>query len=334
MGLVITILFFMFSVIVSLMYKKIAINNNIIAIKNHRTLHALPTPKGGGIVFSLLFLLSFILIWLNWQLPKELFLIVGVGGMVASIFGFIDDIKNIRAIFKLIVQIFLAAWVVYWLEYGGLLQLEWMPNFLAIPFLLFFMIWIINAYNFIDGIDGFAASGAIFICLTLAVLLFITNGPIEIMAIFILIAAVVSGFLLFNWPPATIFMGDAGSVFLGYIFGSLLLFTTLTSNISIWSWLTVLGYFFADTLITQILRVFLVKKWYLPHRSHAYQNLARITGSHLKVTRGVILYNLMWILPLTLFSALQPEIGVFTAILAIMPALIIAFKYGPTLCSS
>ena len=334
MELLVTILFFMFSVIVSLMYKKIAINNNIIAIKNHRTLHAIPTPKGGGIVFSLLFLLSFILIWLNWQLPKELFLIIGVGVMVASIFGFIDDIKNIRAIFKLIVQIFLAAWVVCCLEYGGLLQLDWISNFLAIPFLLFFMVWIINAYNFIDGIDGFAASGAIFICLTLAVLLFITNGPIEIMAIFVLIAAVVSGFLLFNWPPATIFMGDAGSVFLGYVFGSLLLFTTLTSNISIWSWLTVLGYFFADTIITQILRVVLVKKWHLPHRSHAYQNLARITGSHLKVTRGVILYNLMWVLPLTLLSALRPEMGVVTAILAIMPALVIAFKYGPTFCSS
>jgi Fuc2NAc and GlcNAc transferase len=334
MGLLITILFFMLSVIVSLMYKKIATNNNIIAIKNHRTLHSLPTPKGGGIVFSLLFLLSFILIWWNWQLPMELFLIVGVGGMVASIFGFVDDIKNIRARVKLIVQIFLAAWVVYWLEYGGLLQLDWMPAFLAIPFLLFFMVWIINAYNFIDGIDGLAASGAIFISLTLTVLLIITNGPIEIMAIFILIVAVVSGFLLFNWPPATIFMGDAGSVFLGYIFGSMLLFTILTSNISIWSWLTVLGYFFADTTLTQIMRIVLVKKWYLSHRSHAYQNLARMTGSHLKVTRGVFLYNLIWVLPLTLLTAFRPEMGLVAATLAIMPALVLVFKYGPALSSS
>ena len=119
----------------------------------------MPTPKGGGIVFSLLFLLFFSLLWWNWQLPAVLFFIVGVGGMVASIFGFIDDLKNIRAIFKLIVQIFLAVWVVYWLEYGEMLELDWIPKFLAFPFLLFFVVWIINAYNFIDGIDGLAASG-------------------------------------------------------------------------------------------------------------------------------------------------------------------------------
>ena len=334
MELVITMIFFMFSIVISLIYKKIAINNNIVAIKNHRTLHSLPTPKGGGIVFSFLSLLSFILIWWNWQLPKELFLIIVVGGGVASIFGFVDDIKNIRARIKLIVQIFLAVWVVYWLEYGGLLLLDWMPTFLTIFLLLFFMVWIINAYNFIDGIDGLAASEAIFISLTLAVVLFLTNGSIEITAIFILIAASVSGFILFNWPPATIFMGDAGSVFLGYIFGSLLLFTVLTDNISIWSWLTVFGYFFADTTATQIIRIVLVEKWYLAHRSHAYQNLARITGSHLKVTRGITLYNLIWVLPLTLWSAIQPEMGVVTVILAIMPALVVAYKYGPVLSSS
>jgi Fuc2NAc and GlcNAc transferase len=334
MELVITMLFFMFSIIISLMYKKIAIDSNIVAIKNYRTLHLLPTPKGGGIVFAILFLLSFILIWWNWQLPKELFLIIGVGGGVASIFGFADDIKNIRARIKLIVQIFLAVWVVYWLEYSGLLLLDWMPTFLVIPFLLFFMVWMINAYNFIDGIDGLAASGAIFISLTLATVLFLTEGSVEIMTIFILIAATVSGFIFFNWPPATIFMGDAGSVFLGYIFGSLLLFTVLNNDISIWSWITVFGYFFADTTVTQIMRVILVKKWYLAHRSHAYQNLARITGSHLKVTGTVILYNTIWIFPLVIWSVLQPEMEVVAAILAVVPAMIVTYKYGPLLSSS
>ena len=94
------------------------------------------------------------------------------------------------------------------------------------------------------------------------------------------------------------------------------------------------GYFFADTTATQIIRIVLVKKWYLAHRSHAYQNLARITGSHLKVTRGITLYNLIWVLPLTLWSAIQPEMGVVTVILAIMPALVVAYKYGPVLSSS
>jgi len=72
----------------------------------------------------------------------------------------------------------------------------------------------------------------------------------------------------------------------------------------------------------------------LPHRSHAYQNLARITGSHLKVTSGVTLYNIIWILPLTLLSALKPEMSVIISMLAICPALVIAYKYGPVLSSS
>jgi Fuc2NAc and GlcNAc transferase len=129
-------------------------------------------------------------------------------------------------------------------------------------------------------------------------------------------------------------MGDAGSVFLGYTFGVLSLFTVLNNDISIWVWLTVFGYFFADTMVTQIIRVVLVKKWYLAHRSHAYQNLARITESHLKVTSGVILYNIIWILPLTIWAALQPEIEILAAILAITPAVVVAYKYGPVFSSS
>jgi Fuc2NAc and GlcNAc transferase len=140
--------------------------------------------------------------------------------------------------------------------------------------------------------------------------------------------------MLFNWPPASIFMGDAGSVFLGYLFGSLILVTVMVGDVTIWTWLVVLGYFFADTSVTQIMRVILVKKWYLAHRSHAYQNLARITGSHLKVTSGVVLYNLIWILPLTFWSALSPETSLYAVVLAVFPGILVAYRYGPRLSSS
>ena len=129
-------------------------------------------------------------------------------------------------------------------------------------------------------------------------------------------------------------MGDSGSVFLGYIFGVLLLFTVLNNEVSIWIWLIVFGYFFVDTVLTQIMRVIIVKKWYLAHRSHAYQNLARISSSHLKVISMINIYNVFWILPILLWSVLQPEMEVFGAILATTPALIIAYKYGPVLSSS
>ena len=334
MNFLIVIFFFIASAVILLIYKKIAFDYNILAIKNHRTLHSLPVPKGGGIVFSLLSILAFFLIWWNWQLTEGLLLALAVGGFIATLFGLVDDIKNIRARVKLFIQFLLAFLVVYCLYFGELPSLGLMPLYITIPIILLFMVWMMNAYNFMDGIDGMAASGSIFISMTLALVLFLTDGPIEIIAIFILMASTIIGFTLFNWPPATLFMGDAGSVFLGYTFGVLLLFTVLNNDISIWVWLTVFGYFFADTMVTQIIRVVLVKRWYLAHRSHAYQNLARITESHIKVTSGVILYNIIWILPLTIWSALQPGMEILAAILAITPAVVVAYKYGPVLSSS
>lgn len=325
---------FVLSWISVFLYKKYAILNGILSNPNYRTLHESPIPTGGGVIFSLLFILSIFLIWLNERLSDNLFFMLGVGGGVATLFGFMDDATNIKASRKLIVQILLSSWVMFCLYKENLLYLNWLPIFILIPILLFFLVWIINAYNFIDGVDGMAASAAIFISLTLALVLFLNGKSVELIPVFILIATLVGGFISFNWPPATIFMGDAGSVFLGYIFASLMLFTTLNGYITIWIWLTVFGYFLADTMITQIVRVFLVKKWYLPHRSHAYQNLARITSSHAKVTNGVLLYNLLWILPLTVLSVFKTEIEMLIAILAILPALIIAYKYGPLYSSS
>ena len=139
---------------------------------------------------------------------------------------------------------------------------------------------------------------------------------------------------MFNWPPARIFMGDSGSIFLGYIIGTLILLTIERSEVSIWTWFVMFGYFFADTTITQMMRLILVKKWYQAHRSHAYQNLARITESHLKVTFGIVLYHLVWLLPLTIWSLKQPNLSIFAAVLAVFPAMLFAIKYGPLESSS
>jgi Fuc2NAc and GlcNAc transferase len=325
---------FLFNIIGVYLYQKVAVKINIIANLNYRTLHESPLPKGGGMVFSILSVISLLLVWWQGKLSDEVFWVFGLGGFIATVIGFIDDIKNIRARTKLVVQLFLSAWVVYWFDSSELLQFEWMPNYIIDLFFLFLMVWMINAYNFMDGIDGIAASGAIFISLTLSLVLFLSDNFGETLYIFMFLAAAVSGFIIFNWPPASIFMGDAGSVFLGYTFGALFLFTVINGTLSIWTWLVVFGYFFADTTVTQIARVILVKKWWHAHRSHAYQNLARLTGSHLKVTGGVALYNVVWILPLTLWSALQPEMALVPLILAVLPGLVLAYKYGPIFSSS
>jgi Fuc2NAc and GlcNAc transferase len=315
-------------------YRRVAIRRGVVSNPNFRTLHERPIPVGGGVVFSTVFVIGlFSLWWLN-QLSDDLFLVLGIGGTAAILFGFLDDVKNIRAVKKLAVQFFLSFWALFWFDGGPLLHIDWLPVLVAIPVTALFLVWMINAYNFMDGIDGMAISGAVFVSSTIILVMLLTNSESELRILFILLLGCTSAFMFFNWPPATVFMGDSGSIFLGYLFGSLILATVMRGEITIWTWIIVFGYFFSDTTVTQITRIILVKKWYRAHRSHAYQNLARMTSSHLKVTGGVALYNVVWILPLTLWSALQPEMELFAVFFAITPGLVVAYKYGPVLSSS
>jgi len=307
---------------------------DILANINYRALHKNPTPTGGGIVFSIIIVTYIYRLWWDHKLSDELFFVLFVGGAGSTLFGFLDDIINLDASKKLVVQIFLASWVFFWFRVDFLLYFDWMPTLILMPLVILFVVWMINAYNFMDGIDGMAAMGAVFVSSTIALLLLLTNSESELILPFVLLSMSVAAFLFFNWPPASIFMGDSGSVFLGYIFGSLILYTIIHNEISVWTWIVVFGYFFADTTVTQIARFVLVKKWYIAHRSHAYQNLARITDSHFKVTSGVAAYHVIWLLPLSLWTVFQPEMALLASALAVIPALLVAYKYGPILSSS
>jgi Fuc2NAc and GlcNAc transferase len=317
-----------------ILYRRVAISRDIVSNPNFRNLHASPLPVGGGIVFSFVFVFSLFFIWWLNQISDDLFWVLCVGGGSTALFGFLDDLKGIRASSKLVAQFFLSGWLLYWLDGGPLLSIDWIPVLVAIPVTALFLVWMVNAYNFMDGIDGMAVSGAVFVSGAITLVMLLTNSKSEFIIVPVLLLTTTSTFMVFNWPPASIFMGDSGSVFLGYIFGSLILVTAMSGEISIWTWLVVFGYYFADTTVTQIIRLILVKKWYRAHRSHAYQNLARITGSHLKVTGGVVLYNVVWILPLTLWSAMKPETAILAVVLSVTPGLIFSFKYGPMLSSS
>lgn len=328
------IMLFFVSFLGTYLYRKVAISRNILANLNFRTLHINPVPAGGGIVFSMVFVVGLFYHWLLNQSSNNLLLVLAVGGGAAALFGFLDDLKDIRAMKKFAVQFLLSGWTLFWLDGGPLLFIDWIPSLVSIPVTMLFLVWMMNGYNFMDGIDGMAISGAVFVSGTMIWVLLWTHPESEFIMVMALLLASSSAFLLFNWPPASIFMGDAGSAFLGYLFGPLILVTVMVGDVTIWTWLVVFGYFFADIVVTQIMRVILVKKWYLAHRSHAYQNLARITGSHIKVTGGVVLYNLIWVLPLTLWSALSPEIALYAVVLAVLPGTVIAYRYGPRLSSS
>ena len=330
-----TFLYILSSCVVGLLlYQKVALKNRITSSPNSRTLHHGDKLTGGGIVFSLLFVFSVFYFWSAELLSNEIFLVLGIGGFFATLLGFIDDLFHISAPKKLAFHILLSSWSIYCLEIGVFSDIYWLPNLVFVGLSVLFLVWVINAYNFIDGIDGLAASGAFFISGGLIIVMILTNSASELIVLYFSLLACAVGFILFNWPPAKIFMGDSGSIFLGYIVGSIILVTIDRGEVSMWTWLVIFGYFFADTTITQIMRLVLVKKWYKPHRSHAYQNLARITGSHFKVASGIAIYHFVWLLPLMILSVKQPDLSIFAAALAVFPAMVFAVKFGPLASSS
>jgi Fuc2NAc and GlcNAc transferase len=117
------------------------------------------------------------------------------------------------------------------------------------------------------------------------------------------------GFLAWNWPPAKVFMGDAGSAFLGFAFGSLALVTHALGALVIWSWLILLGVFLVDATVTLVRRLLRGERVYEAHRSHAYQHASRRLGSHRTVSVAVGVLNIAWLAPLALLAALRPNGG-------------------------
>jgi len=320
------------TIILTYIYRFIANKKGILASITNRSLHKNPTPRGGGIVFSWIFMFSIIfLIFLNY-LNDDFFLLMCVGGGIACLFGFIDDIYDIRAIVKLFIQIFLSVWIIFIVPFDPLFQFSWLPkefiNFVW-PVCIFIITWILNVFNFIDGIDGLAASGTLFICWTFSGLIYFTGGSYENIIILFLLGTVCLGFLFFNFAPASIFMGDSGSLFLGYMISVIAFKTIIDGDISFWTWCIIMGYFITDTTLTTLYRLKTFKTWYRAHRSHAYQNLANLWGSHLKVNVSIIIFHFSWLLPLCILSVVKPEISPILLLIGIIPVIIFFIFLGP-----
>jgi Fuc2NAc and GlcNAc transferase len=135
----------------------------------------------------------------------------------------------------------------------------------------------------------------------------------------LILAGASLGFLLWNWPPAKIFMGDVGSGFLGFILGVLALYTPTFSRMSFWSWLILLGVFLVDATVTLLVRAARRERLHIAHRSHTYQRLARKLQSHQKVTLGVLAINIFWLFPLAFAATRHPAQGAWLTVLAMVP---------------
>ncbi|MBO2925718.1 MraY family glycosyltransferase [Metapseudomonas otitidis] len=309
--------------------RRYALARSIMDIPNSRSSHSAPTPRGGGIAIVLSFLVALPLLTLALGLPWGVPLaLLGAGALVAIV-GFLDDHGHIAARWRLLFHFGAAVWALVWL--GGLppvqllgasVGLGWIGHILAV----FYLVWLLNLYNFMDGIDGIAGVEVITVCLGGA-LLYWLKGYADLAVFPLLLAAASAGFLYWNFPPAKIFMGDAGSGFLGISLGVLSLQAAASDAALLWAWLIMLGVFIVDATYTLLRRLLRGDKVYEAHRSHAYQFASRRFGRHLPVTLGVMTINLVWLLPLALWVGVGGLSGIVGLTLAYVPLLGLAVKF-------
>ena len=303
-----------------------ALKKNIIDNPNERSSHTVPTPRGGGVSIVITFLLVLVGLMISHQLQLTTGLILVAAGLGVAVLGFLDDHGHINSMLRLAIHFLIAIGAVSFLGgfsdvtlFNGSLHFGWFANIIAILFL----VWLLNLYNFMDGINGIASVEAITTLLSLAFIYLLLDTQLSSELLFIF-AASVFGFVLWNFPKARIFMGDAGSGFLGLILGILALISLKTDPALFCAWLICLGVFIVDATFTLIRRVINGHKMYDAHRSHAYQYASRKYNSHTTVTIGVLLINIFWLLPIAYLASqkvLMPELLLF---IAYIPLILIA----------
>lgn len=272
--------------------RRYALSRGLLDRPNERSLHSVPTPRGGGLAIVLVVLTGIVVMAFRGTLPIATAVSLAGGGALVAGVGFLDDRRGMPAHVRFGIHLLAAAWAVWWL--GGMTELTigtsralvgWAGTLLALATI----VWATNLYNFMDGIDGLAAGEAVTVGLAAALLLGHSGSPLAVLAL--LTAGASAGFLVWNWPPARIFMGDVGSGFLGFIFAGLALASENAGDLPALVWLILLGVFFADATITLVRRMLRGERWYQAHRTHAYQRIVESGWPHQRVTLLVLLLN-------------------------------------------
>lgn len=349
---VIMIHFFIISIVLCLSFlltwflRRYAIKRHLMDMPNSRSSHVVPTPRGGGVAIVFCFLSAIFYCYLIGDVQRPAFNTLFIGGLLVAGIGYWDDHLHIPAKWRILVHFGAAIWALFMI--GGFPDLlvgrfVWSPGWLGYGVGIVSLVWLLNLYNFMDGIDGIAGVEAISVAFCAAFILLVTGNAHESFLLMVLAAASL-GFLIWNWPPAKIFMGDVGSGFLGFVLGVFALHTAGSGALSLWCWVILLAVFLVDATCTLLRRILRGDRFYEAHRSHAYQYLslklqqknvlkgmlpvmARARG-HRFVILCVAGINFFWLFPLAWVVSLRPESGVYLACIAIVPLVVIAIKFG------
>ena len=306
---------FLFSFILTYFIKNYAIKKSLVAEVNERSSHTTPTPHGGGIAIALSWFVGLSYLFYTNAIDPQLFYALLVGTVI-SIVSYLDDLYELSPKVRLLTQSLVAVAGLYFL--GGLQELDFFFFTITNPivtntFAFFMIVWFINLYNFLDGIDGYAGAEAIF--LALAGFLFFGGAH------FLVLIAATLGFLLWNWHKAKIFMGDVGSTLLGYNIALFTLYYADKNSDNFWIWIVLFGTFWFDATLTLVRRKLNKEQLSVAHKKHAYQRLTQSGWSHSKVVIASIVLNTL------LFTIVYATSNIFYAVLIALIVLYAAIKY-------
>ena len=235
---------------------------------NPRSLHAAPTPRIGGIGMVMAILVSFLLgqSLVLWPLM--------LGVLVLAAISLLDDYKNLPVHWRLLAHVLVAVVCVF--TVFGLGGLDSLVAILAV-------VWMTNLYNFMDGADGLAGGMAVigFGALAIAAA---SAGDRHVAMLCAAIAAAALAFLFFNFPPAKMFMGDTGSVPLGFLAASIGVYGASRAYWPALFPVIVFSPFIVDASLTLLKRALRGEKIWRAHREHYYQRLVRMGWGHKKMT--------------------------------------------------
>ena len=309
--------------------RRYALEVGLLDRPNERSSHSVPTPRGGGVAIVVSFLLIVAVVAATSDADGRLAAaLLGSGALVATL-GLVDDRKALPARWRFAGHLAAAAWVLFWLGplpavplFGHVVDLGIAATLLS----ALYFVWSINLFNFMDGIDGIASLEAIAVSLGGAFVWWLTQ-PQGDWPLAVAFAACVTGFLIWNFPPARIFMGDAGSGFLGCMVATLALWSSHTAPHLFWSWFILGGCFMVDATMTLVRRVARGERFSEAHRNHAYQYAARRHGSHKRVSVAFMLVTLLWLLPIAVAVALGRLDGLVGVLVAYAPLVALAWHY-------
>ncbi len=251
------------------------ISQALLDIPNKRSSHIKPKPKIGGIAIMVGVLLGSI--WLYTTVP---WLIIFMA-MALAVLSLIDDKQGLPVLYRLLAHWIAAVLVV--------LNEPTFNNWIISLIAIVFVVWMTNLYNFMDGLDGLAGGMA---CFGFGVYALTTLGNSMAFSLLNLnIVAATFAFLIFNFPPAKVFMGDTGAVPLGFLAATFGLHGYSHHLWPLWFPIIVFSPFIADATVTMLKRLFRKEKIWAAHKEHYYQRLAQKGWGHLYT--ALFLYTLM-----------------------------------------